>query len=177
MIELPILQYNFDEERLGFEAPAMAPPPKRSIGEYIGIACVAIGLLVFLLAVLAGVGRGTWGAFLGSFGAMSVGGVIAWWFRYKDTTPGIKHHNNTFNNIQRYGILAWGLGVFITGFYIVLYWYGGPPAPGHGTALRNHTPHHRSARAAAHRIRGQPVVSCTACSTRSWCSSWASGCS
>ncbi|MEM7230278.1 MAG: 4Fe-4S dicluster domain-containing protein [Planctomycetota bacterium] len=123
MIELPILNYAYDEEKLGFDAPAKLPKPNRRAGEYIGIALVSIGLLVLLLAILAGIGRGSWAALLGSFGVMSVGAVIMWWYRYSHTTPGIKHDDTMFRNVQRRGIVAWGLGIFITGFYVVLYWY------------------------------------------------------
>ena len=54
---------------------------------------------------------------------MAVGTALTFFFRYRGTTPGIKHDDTTFRNVQRRGWMAWGLGIFITGFYVVLYWY------------------------------------------------------
>ncbi|MCA9295466.1 MAG: 4Fe-4S binding protein [Phycisphaerales bacterium] len=133
MIELPILNYSFDEEAAGFGEPAKRPDEKRRVGEYVSIALIAIGA-VFLVLALLGIGTPAtletsgdvarvWTMFAASFGLLVVGGLLYSVFRYKDTTPGIKNDGNTFRNIQRRGLLAWGLGVFITAFYIVLYWF------------------------------------------------------
>ncbi|MDZ4706959.1 MAG: 4Fe-4S binding protein [Saprospiraceae bacterium] len=42
---------------------------------------------------------------------------------YKQEVKGIKNNNNWFSSLTSRGALAWGLAVFLTGFYIILYWY------------------------------------------------------
>jgi len=135
MIELPILNYDYDEEAHGYDAPAMAPPPPRPVAEYIGWGMLAVGTLMLLLAVL-GIGlpdemtepvdpgqrRTVWMMFTASFGLLIVGGIVTYVVRYAGTSEGIKHDGNTFNDAQTRGIIGWALGVFLTGFYIVLYW-------------------------------------------------------
>jgi Pyruvate/2-oxoacid:ferredoxin oxidoreductase delta subunit len=124
MIELTVLEYDHDEERFGFPEPAQQEPPARGWGERLSIALIAAGLLVFLLSVLAGFGRGGWLALVMSFGLIAVGGTGTFFFRYRGTTPGIKHDDTTFRNVHSRGWTAWGLAILITAFYIVLYWYG-----------------------------------------------------
>lgn len=43
--------------------------------------------------------------------------------KYKDTIPGIKNNNIWHDSLTNRGILAWTLGIFLTAFYIILYWY------------------------------------------------------
>lgn len=122
MIELTVLQHDFDEER-GFGEPPRQEARPISWPERLSVALVALGLLVFLLSVLAGVGRGSWPALLGSLGAMSLGTAGTFFFRYRGTTPGIRHDDTMFTSTQARGWIGWGLGIFITAFYVILYWY------------------------------------------------------
>jgi ferredoxin-type protein NapH len=80
---------------------------------FVGLA-VALGLP----GKLAG-----WLPMLGVVGAISLGGVGFFWLRLKDTTPGIKNHGVFFQGVSHRGAWAWFLGVLITGFYCVLYWW------------------------------------------------------
>lgn len=123
MIELPILNYNYDEEQFGFSEPEGLSEPAMSVGERVSVGTIALGLLGVVLSGLAGFGRGGWWAVGASFGLLFIGGFMLSWFRFKDTTPGIKHDGTMFRNVQRRGWVAWGLAVLITGFYIVFYWY------------------------------------------------------
>lgn len=123
MIELTVLQHDFDEERLGFGEPDTPSTASLSAAEKVAAGVTALGALGFLLCGLAGVGRGTWWAVLASFGLLTAGGIAIFILRFRGTTPGIKHDGTVFRDIQRRGWLAWGLGIFLTAFYIVLYWY------------------------------------------------------
>ena len=76
-----------------------------------------------LIVTLIGPLAGTWiGIFL-SFGLICLGTSVYFWFAYRDTVPGIKHDGITFSGAKHRGIIGWGLGITITGFYIVLYWW------------------------------------------------------
>ncbi len=142
MIELTVLNHSYDEERLGFGEPDEAPSHEPvSWTQRCAVAAIALGVLIFLLTSLAGfipgepLGflerlRGTWAGWLASLGLMSVGTTLVFIVRYKGTTPGIKHNDTTFRNVQSRGWLAWGVAVFLTGFYVVLYWYGDLTANG-----------------------------------------------
>lgn len=50
---------------------------------------------------------------------------IAWFGRsqYRDLPLGIRNNKVWFRSLTNRGVSAWGLGVLITGFYIVLYFY------------------------------------------------------
>ena len=58
----------------------------------------------------------------------SIGLVIAGtiWFTmqyYKDALPGIKNNHNWFSSLTSRGSVAWILAIFLTGFYVLLYWF------------------------------------------------------
>ncbi|MGI9013398.1 MAG: 4Fe-4S binding protein [Phycisphaerales bacterium] len=130
MIELPVLNHQFDEERAGFPEPARAAPKQRSVGEYAMAAIIGLGLLAFVLCGLWGWGRGSWWALLLSFGLPAVATAGFFITRYRGTVPGIKHNDTRFRDVQSRGITAWMIAVFLTGFYIVLYWYADLQARG-----------------------------------------------
>lgn len=123
MIDASTLEYEFDEEGIGFGEPAEATAPPISLGQRVAAALIGLGLLAFAL-VLAGQDLGSgWTALLGSFGLMAAGAVVWFYLDFKDTVPGIKHDGTFFRGVQNRGLVGWGLGVLITGFYIVLYFY------------------------------------------------------
>ncbi len=134
MIDVTIRQYDYDEESLGFEEPE-APTKARPISrlEYLAIAMMALGLALVILniaGILTDSVEPTWLSLLASWGILLVGSVVFWSARYRDTEPGIKHDGTTFHGVQSRGWIAWVLGVLITGFYIILYWYGDLQARG-----------------------------------------------
>jgi len=52
------------------------------------------------------------------------GGIIIYgWASYKDTHDGIKNNGVWFHSLTNRGVLGWLLGLVLTGFYIVLYFY------------------------------------------------------
>ena len=120
--DIPV-DYVFDEEAAGFgEPPKREAPPLRP-GQRVAGALIATGALAFVLHA-AGYGSGLgWAAIGASFGLASLGTVLWFWLGYADTVPGIKHDGTFFRDAQNRGLIGWSLGVFITGFYVVLYFY------------------------------------------------------
>jgi Pyruvate/2-oxoacid:ferredoxin oxidoreductase delta subunit len=94
-----------------------------SLVKKIGLACFALGIL-FLIINLTGVGRDLpVTALLLSVGLSVFGALIYILAQGKESLPGIKNDNIMFNSFTSRGIWGWMIGVAITGFYVVLYWY------------------------------------------------------
>ncbi len=73
---------------------------------------------------LSGWGLGSsWFPLLLSLGLLSLGGTLWSYFEYRHTAPGIKNNNIFFGSLTNRGLLAWALGIGITAFYVVLYFY------------------------------------------------------
>ncbi len=58
-----------------------------------------------------------------SLAAITIGSILFTSYLYKDTLPGIKNNGVWFTSLSSRGMWAWMLGVFLTGFYVLLYWY------------------------------------------------------
>ena len=58
-----------------------------------------------------------------SLAAITIGSLLYTSDLYKDTLPGIKNNAVWFASLSSRGVWAWMLGVFLTGFYVLLYWY------------------------------------------------------
>ena len=97
--------------------------PRESILKKIGGAVVALGMLIFL--------AGATGAFehhvllycLGSLGMATLGGILFILPDRSNGLPGIKNNGVMFSSASNRGAVAWATAVFLTGFYILLYWY------------------------------------------------------
>lgn len=123
-IDAETLDYDFDEEALGFGEPARVPDvPTRSLLEWIGLGLAGLGVVFLVLSSTSGLLLGTWGGFLASFGVMTVGALLAFAGKHRGTTPGIKHDSTFHTASQNRGLIGWALGLGITGFYVVLYFY------------------------------------------------------
>lgn len=58
--------------------------------------------------------------------SLIIGSIGTLWYAheaYKDTLPGIKNNGVFFKSISSKGVWAWVLAIFLTGFYIILYWF------------------------------------------------------
>ena len=87
------------------------------------LAMVAVGTLLFAVAMSSpGKLSGSWAAPT-MFGLIGVGGVGYFWSTYRGTTPGIKNHGVFHESMSNRGALAWIAGIALTGFYILLYWH------------------------------------------------------
>jgi polyferredoxin len=88
----------------------------------IGLGLFSIGIL-FAIISLAGVGQDKIVLFLIlSFGLPVIGGVLYIW-ALSNSLPGIKNDGVWFKSLTSRGLLGWMLGIMLTGFYIVLYWF------------------------------------------------------
>ena len=115
--------YDFDEEARGFGEPPKRPDPPLSLAQKLAGALMALGLLAFVLYVAGLDVGGGWTALGATFGLVCLGTSLWFWLDFKDTKPGIKHDGTFFRGIQNRGLWGWALGIFLTGFYVVLYFY------------------------------------------------------
>jgi ferredoxin-type protein NapH len=117
------LDYDFDEEGVGFGEPPGQESPPRHPAQWAAGAAIALGALAFVLHA-AGFGLGgPWVAVGATFGLMSLGTALWFWLDLAHTVPGIKHDGTFFRDAQSRGLIGWALGIFLTGFYVVLYFY------------------------------------------------------
>ncbi|GAA5221432.1 4Fe-4S binding protein [Membranihabitans marinus] len=97
-------------------------PPFTSPGQKWATAIGSIGLLLLLLAWL-NIGPIFNSIYFWSSILLLAIGVV--WYSidmYKNTPAGIKNNGVWFDSLTNKGLWAWVLGVFVTGFYVVLYW-------------------------------------------------------
>jgi ferredoxin-type protein NapH len=96
---------------------------EQSTLQKMALALFGLGLLLFLVSFL-GLGK-TYPLplFLGAMGAMGVGGFLYAYEAYKNRPEGIKNNGVMFGNLTNRGAVAWVAAVFITGFYVLLYWH------------------------------------------------------
>jgi ferredoxin-type protein NapH len=66
-----------------------------------------------------------------SLSAIIIGSLLFTSYLYKDTLPGIKNNHVWQSALTSRGVWAWMIGIFLTGFYVVLYWF--PQFLGQGT--------------------------------------------
>jgi len=117
------LAYAFDEEAAGFPAPPRAVPMRHTVLHRLAAALTGLGALALVL-YLGGLDLGGgWGALGATFGLLALGTCLWFHVEFADTEPGIRHDDTYFRGIQNRGLLGWALGIFLTGFYVVLYFY------------------------------------------------------
>ena len=123
MIDSRTLDYEYDEENVGFNEPPKVETKPLSLYEKLSLGLVGLGVLLFIILLFDTPLRGTWTGFFLAYGPLVVGGTLYFWLSYKNTEPGIKNDGNFFRNITSRGSLGWIAGILMTGFYIVLYWW------------------------------------------------------
>jgi polyferredoxin len=107
------------------ESLSLAGGPPKSLKTPQKLA-VFLGLTSFFVLVLAAFGvdfpnKGFW---LGASLTGILTGVIWFsWAAYSGEPAGIKNHGAWFKSVSGRGLWAWALGIVLTGFYIVLYFY------------------------------------------------------
>jgi ferredoxin-type protein NapH len=89
----------------------------------IYLAVFSVGLLILLIALTGITNDAPLISFYLSFGLIVFGSTAYIISKGKEALPGIKNDNVFFDSISSRGIYGWVLGIIITGFYIVLYWY------------------------------------------------------
>ncbi len=89
----------------------------------MALALVAIGMLFFLVAWVSGE---AWSPAISLFLAISLISAGSLWYTreaYAGKLAGIKNNGVMFRDFSKRGIYGWIVGVFITSFYICLYWF------------------------------------------------------
>ena len=95
---------------------------KQSVYQKLGGTCIAVALLA-LVAGAAGAGRDHPALFLSIILGMFTLGAIAYALPYYHGESGIRNNGIMFKSMTNKGTAAWILGITLTGFYIIIYWY------------------------------------------------------
>ena len=96
---------------------------KSELVKKISFAVLSTGFL-FLLVSLTGVSKNQPLIFLFlSFGLIIAGTLTFYLIQIKESPPGIKNNGRFFSSMTNRGIPAWIIGILISGFYSILYWY------------------------------------------------------
>ena len=85
----------------------------------VAVVAVALGMLFFVVVNLGAPMALGWASLI----LMVGGGLIAAFDQYKDGPPGVKNHYIMFGSATARGAVGWGVGIFMTGFYVFLYFY------------------------------------------------------
>jgi len=94
-----------------------------SLVKKMGLAGFALGLLV-LAVILTGIGsKIPLLSLILSVGLSSMGALVYILAQAKESLPGIKNDRIMFKSFTSRGAWGWILGVILTGFYIILYWF------------------------------------------------------
>jgi ferredoxin-type protein NapH len=106
-----------DQISLSIASPAESNPLQKT-----GSAFVALGLLTVLIA-LSGIDKESSVPFLLIIIALITAGAVLYSLPYFRSLPGIRNNGIMHRPSTNRGNIAWGIAIFITGFYIVLYWF------------------------------------------------------
>lgn len=100
-------------------------PSKSSLNawEKVGLSLAAIATLIFISFAFVGViFSGFWDLVV-ILGLYALATASYTYGSYAGKASGIKNDHNYFRSMTARGALGWTLGVFLTGFYVLLYWY------------------------------------------------------
>jgi ferredoxin-type protein NapH len=96
---------------------------KMTISKKISLTVMSLGFLVLLIALTGFTNNAPMISFILSFGMIISGATMYIIIQAREVLPGIKNNGIFFNSMSSRGLYGWILGVIITGFYIVLYWF------------------------------------------------------
>ncbi len=108
-----------------YARPLASPATRLDRNQRIGLWLFGAGLAGSALALA---GLGSWSPtlfFWLSTGLASIGGLVYFKARYGHGPAGIRNHGLFQSSTTARGAVGWLLGVLITGFYVVLYWFPG----------------------------------------------------
>lgn len=88
-----------------------------------GLGLLGFGLLMLLVSATGVSGGHPLLFFLLSIGMITIGGLVYIIPQLKESPPGIRNDHIFFKSMTSRGAIAWVLGVAITGFYVLLYWF------------------------------------------------------
>ena len=87
----------------------------------IGIALVAIGFISLIMGLFNQFYHPS--LLILFFVTVSVGSLLYTKGLYQNTSAGVKNNGIMFKSLTNRGLWAWVLGIVLTSFYIILYWY------------------------------------------------------
>ena len=88
------------------------------------LAAISISVLMILVTWASGSVMGNPALFLGlALGLAVVGTLIYVHEEYTNKPEGIKNNGVFFRSLSYRGVWGWMLGILLTGFYVVLYWF------------------------------------------------------
>jgi ferredoxin-type protein NapH len=108
------------------ESISIANPDSNRIDviEKISIALISIGLLI-LVAAFLNVKLNS-AIFLSiSLASILIGTIVYSQRLYSKKLPGIKNDGVWFRSLSSRGAIAWSIGIILTGFYVLIYWFPG----------------------------------------------------
>lgn len=120
---IPHTDYAFDEEAEGFGEPPAREGPPISLRLRVAAGLIALGALATLLHLAGLELGGGWTALAATLGPLGLGTALWFWWSFADTPAGIVHDRTFFRGVQNRALAGWTLGVALTGFYVVLYFY------------------------------------------------------
>jgi ferredoxin-type protein NapH len=95
---------------------------KLNITEKLSVSMIALGLLILALAFLNVKLNNT--IFLSiSLISILVGTIVFARQKYLNDLPGIKNNGVWFSSLSSRGIVGWSIGLVLTAFYVLLYWF------------------------------------------------------
>ncbi len=103
----------------------------------LSLSLVAVGLIIGLLYSFTFHTEDAATYLMTSISLISVGALWFTYGLYGNKIKGIKNNNVWYNAISNRGAIAWILATFLTGFYVLLYWF--PAMLGLGEAGKSNT--------------------------------------
>ncbi len=103
--------------------------------EKIALSLVGLGILIQLIYWFGSLTQNTSWFLYSSLILICVGSIIYSRNKYKYLLPGIKNNGIWLDGLTNRGVWSWILGIILTGFYCILYWY--PQYLGHSDAGKN----------------------------------------
>ena len=97
-------------------------PASLNRGQKIGVALGLIGVGILFLAFF-GVEVDAPLFLTISLLTMLSGGIVFGLAAYKNTSEGIKNNGVWFDSLTGRGVVGWSIGILLTGFYVLLYWF------------------------------------------------------
>lgn len=116
--------YSQPDVSLQLTSPASSVRPV----ERLGLGLVGLGLLCFVVAAIGGGGRYPVAFLAGGFGGITTGALLCF-SRYVRRPAGVDNDGVWFSSATAAGALGWTMGVVLTGFYVLLYWFPWTLAP------------------------------------------------
>ena len=110
-------------EEYGQEIENTTHNKRYSVWEKTGLVVFAAGILFLVVSATGSARENPVFYFLASLGSVTAGALIFILAQGLENSAGIKNNNIFFNSVTARGTWAYILGIVITGFYVLLYWF------------------------------------------------------